>query len=96
MTVNPNAVPVVQQPVDGQAPPAGLEEPDTGLRRSTSSVTLDGEPKLFPGVVSSRSRRRSTKNSQAEDGEGASSRLRRYPTGETESVVEEKDTDDEE
>ncbi|EMD63194.1 hypothetical protein COCSADRAFT_338729 [Bipolaris sorokiniana ND90Pr] len=96
MAVNHNAVPVAQPPVDGQAPPTGLDEPDTGLRRSTSSVTLDGEPKLFPGVVSSRSRRRSTKNSQAEDGEAASSRLRRYPTGETESVVEEKDTDDEE
>lgn len=91
MTANANA----QQPAEAnnQYP---LDEPDTDLKRSMSSVTLDGEPRLFPGIVSSRSRRRSNKTSQAEDGEATSSRLKRYPTGETESVVEERDTDDEE
>lgn len=92
---NTNAVSSAQQPGEatGQYP---LEEPDTDLKRSMSSVTLDGEPRLFPGIVSSRSRRRSTKVNQAEDGDATSSRLKRYPTGETENVVEERDTDDEE
>jgi AMP deaminase len=94
MTANTNAVSAGQQPAEGQGQSA-LDEADTGLRRSTSSVTLDGEPRLFPGIVSSRSRRRSTKTNQAEDGDPTSSRLKRYPTGETESVMEERDTDDE-
>jgi AMP deaminase len=85
LTVNPSTLSVVQ--------PTEPEEPE-GLTRTTSTVTLDGEPRLFPGIVSSRSRRRSTRTSQAEDGDMTSSRLR-FRTGDQESVVEEKDTDDE-
>ncbi|KNG46458.1 amp deaminase 3 [Stemphylium lycopersici] len=88
ITINPSALSVAQ-------PSESLEEPDTGLKRSTSTVTLDGEPRLFPGVVSSRSRRRSTRTSQAEDGDMTSSRLR-FQKGDTESMMEERDTDDEE
>ncbi|KAI4701323.1 putative zinc finger protein [Alternaria sp. BMP 2799] len=86
MTVNPSTISVAQ--------PTEPEEPDQGLTRSTSTITLDGEPRLFPGIVSSRSRRRSTRTSQAEDGDMTSSRLR-FRTGDQESVVEERDTDDE-
>lgn len=94
MTMNANAVSGVPQPVEGGGQHA-LDEPDADLKRSMSSVTLDGEPRLFPGIVSSRSRRRSTKTNQAEDGEATSSRLKRFPTGETESVVEERNMDEE-
>jgi len=86
MTVNPSTMSVAQ--------PTEPEEPDQGLTRSTSTITLDGEPRLFPGIVSSRSRRRSTRTSQAEDSDMTNSRLR-FRTGDQESVVEERDTDDE-
>ena len=87
ITVNPSTLSVAQ-------PTEAYEEPDQGLTRSTSTVTLDGEPRLFPGIVSSRSRRRSTRNSQAEDGDMTSS-LSRLRAGDAESVMEERDTDDE-
>jgi AMP deaminase len=71
------------------------EEQEQGLTRSTSSVVLDGEPRLFPGIVS-KNRRRSTRTSQVEEvGAGSvGSGFRRGDT--TDSVVEERDTDDEE
>ena len=69
------------------------EEQEQDLIRSTSSITLDGEPRLFPGIVS-RNRRRSTRTSQVEEGVGSvGSGFRRGDT--TGSVVEERDTDDE-
>jgi AMP deaminase len=92
ITVNPSTLSVVQ-PTESPSQYVP-EEPDLGLTRSTSTVTLDGEPRLFPGIVSSRNRRKSTRTSQAEDGDmtNARSRLR---SGDQESVVEEKDTDEE-
>jgi len=63
------------QPLDNNQT-QGYEEPDQGLTRSTSSVTLDGEPRLFPGLVSSRSRRRSGRTSQVEEGGGSRATLR--------------------
>ena len=64
LTINPSTMSVAQ-------PPENSEEPDQqGLTRSTSSVTLDGEPRLFPGLVSSRSRRRSGRTSLVEEGDG--------------------------
>jgi AMP deaminase len=82
----------------GQGPQSpsvqATEDQDQGLTRTKSSVTLDGEPRMFPGVVSG-NRRRSMRMSQAEDGEtmNARSRFRRADTG---SVMEERDTDDDE
>lgn len=75
MTINPS--------VSG-APPAETGE-DLGLTRSHSSVTLDGEPKIFPGVVSRR-RRSSLRGSNLEDGEGLHSGYHGADAG---SVVEE-------
>lgn len=94
ITVHANGTPGVHPSTESHGQHAS-EEPDGDLKRSMSSVTLDGEPRLFPGIVSSRSRRRSTKTSQADEGDVTRSRLKRYPTGETESVTE-RDTDDEE
>jgi AMP deaminase len=91
MTINPSTVSVAQPP---ESPSQYVpDEQDQGLTRSTSTVALDGEPKLFPGIVS-RNRRRSTRTSQVEDGEGIGVRagFRKADTG---SVVEERDTDDE-
>lgn len=75
---------------------AGSQQPfpaaDEMLHRTTSTVTLEGmEPRMFPGVVSRR-RRSSMRSSTMEDGEPAHSGFRRGDAG---SVVEEKDTDDE-
>lgn len=65
------------------------------LTRTTSSATLDGEPKIFPGVVSGdRSRRKSSMRSSAvEDGSYPGYRKGGVDAG---NMVEEKDTDDEE
>jgi AMP deaminase len=76
MTINPST--------SGAPPAAGADE-DLGLTRSHSSVTLDGEPKIFPGVVSRR-RRSSLRGSNLEEGEGLHSG---YHGADAESVVEE-------
>ena len=86
MTISPSVVSAPQPPVDQQ--PA---EQDLGLTRTSSSVNLDGEPRIFPGVVSRR-RRSSLRGSNVEDGEEAHSGLHRVHT---EPVVQEQDTDDE-
>jgi AMP deaminase len=67
------------------------DEDAADLTRTASSVTLGDEPRIFPGVVS-RSRRRSSMRSNAvEDGGYMGYRK----GGDTGSVVEERDTDDE-
>jgi AMP deaminase len=86
MTISPSVVSAPQPPVTSQ--PA---EQDLGLTRTSSSVNLDGEPRIFPGVVSRR-RRSSLRGSNLEDGDGAHSGLHRVDTA---PVVEEQDTDDE-
>ncbi|KAF1833056.1 AMP deaminase [Decorospora gaudefroyi] len=93
-TINPSTVSAAQ-PMDTISQYAITEEPEQDLTRSASTLTLDGEPRLFPGLVSSRSRRRSTRISQVEDGEGSTTRSG-YRRADTEHVVEERDTDDEE
>jgi AMP deaminase len=75
MTINPSL---------SGAPQAEAGE-DLGLTRSHSSVTLDGEPKIFPGVVSRR-RRSSLRGSNLEDGDGHHSGYHGADAG---SVVEE-------
>ncbi|KAF1842657.1 AMP deaminase [Cucurbitaria berberidis CBS 394.84] len=102
MTINPSILSAPQpQQQPQQTPGASIattqwppDEQNLGLSRTTSTVTLDGEPRIFPGVVSRSRRRSSMRSSQVEDGEmtGARSGFR----GDTRSVVEERDTDDEE
>ncbi|KAI1542956.1 Add Adenosine deaminase [Pyrenophora tritici-repentis] len=95
ITINPSTMaPPPQQSMDTQT--QGHEDPEQGLVRSTSSVTLDGEPRLFPGLVSSRSRRRSGRTSQVEEGGGVgvgggvgSRAAFRGGVGEADVVVEE-------
>ena len=67
MTINPSPVSIAQ----AQHSPNqyATEEPNLGLSRTTSSVNLDGEPRIFPGVVSRSRRRSSMRNSQIEDGD---------------------------
>ncbi|RMZ66976.1 AMP deaminase [Pyrenophora seminiperda CCB06] len=87
ITVNPASMSVAQP----QAPqPVDDEQLDTGLVRSTSSVTLDGEPRLFPGIVSSRSRRRSARMDLVEEGAASRTELRGSGAG---GVVSEEGSD---
>lgn len=65
MTINPS---IVSGPQPQQSPSHYIsDEPGLGLSRTTSSVTLDSEPRIFPGVVSRSRRRNSMRNSQIED-----------------------------
>ena len=68
MTVNPNTV-TSPQPLGSAGPSATwpVDEPTMGISRTTSSVTLDGEPKIFPGVVSRSARRSSLRSGQLDD-----------------------------
>ncbi|KAL1657005.1 AMP deaminase [Didymella pomorum] len=84
MTISPSVISAPQPPTGQQS------EQDLGLTRTSSSVNLDGEPRIFPGVVSRR-RRSSLKGSEVRDSEEGSG-LHRVPT---EPVVQEQDTDDE-
>lgn len=96
MTINPSIM--SQQTPGGSVPsPQQLQhswhadgEP-LGLTRTTSSATLDGEPRIFPGVVSRSTRRSSARGSVVED--SSHTGFRKAETG---SVVEERDTDDDE
>ncbi|KAJ4344920.1 AMP deaminase [Ascochyta clinopodiicola] len=87
MTISPSVVSAPQPAVSSQ--PA---EPDAGLTRTSSNLNLDGEPRIFPGVVSRR-RRSSLRSSQVEDGDDAHAGLHRVPT---EPAVQERDSDEEE
>ncbi|CBX95670.1 hypothetical protein LEMA_P028220.1 [Plenodomus lingam JN3] len=65
MTVQPNIFSAPQPP---QSPQHLDSEEPMGLSRVTSSMTLDGEPRIFPGVVSRSRRRSSMRTSQTEEG----------------------------
>jgi AMP deaminase len=78
MTISPSVLSAPQPPSDQQA------EQDLGLTRTSSSVNMDGEPRIFPGVVSRR--RRSSLH-----GEEAHAGLQRVPT---EPVVQEQTGED--
>ncbi|KAF9699870.1 hypothetical protein EKO04_002152 [Ascochyta lentis] len=86
MTISPSVVSAPQPPVGSQ--PA---EQDSGLTRSSSNVNLDGEPRIFPGVVSRR-RRSSLRSGNIEDGEEAQSSVHRVHT---EPAVQEQDSGEE-
>jgi AMP deaminase len=93
VTVNPSTVSASQPTGASTTSPQYQNDVDSlSLTRTTSSANLDGEPRIFPGVVSRSTRRSSMRSSTVEDGA--------YPGyragGDTGSVVEERDTDDEE
>lgn len=90
MTINPSVVSAPQPQGSAQWYQDGEA---LGLTRTTSSVNMDGEPRIFPGVVSNRSRRRSSMRSSAVE-EGAYPGYRKG--ADTGSVAEEKDADEEE
>ncbi|KAF1941602.1 AMP deaminase [Clathrospora elynae] len=92
MTINPSVVSVPQPP---QSPSQyAPDEQDQGLSRTMSSMSLDGEPRMFPGIVSGR-RRRSMRASQAEEGDAMSAQSGFRRGNVDVDVVEERDTDDE-
>ncbi|KAI8940392.1 putative zinc finger protein [Plenodomus lindquistii] len=97
LTVQPNSTYTPPQPPQSPsyAAAGGGEEQQAGLTRTTSSATLDGEPKIFPGVVSRSRRRSSLRKSQTEDG-GGEGNVKSGGFRQAGSVVEEKDSDDEE
>ncbi|KAF2831548.1 AMP deaminase [Ophiobolus disseminans] len=86
VTINPSTM-SAPQPQQSQGDGEAL-----GLTRTTSSATLDGEPRIFPGVVSRSTRRSSMRSSAVEDGSYVNYRK----GGDTGSVAEEADTEDEE
>lgn len=91
MTINPGTASTAQPP---QSPSQYVpEDQGSSLTRTTSSVTLDGEPRIFPGVVSRGRRRSSMKTNQQEDGEvmGTHSGFRK---ADADDAVPEQDTDD--
>ncbi|KAH9878985.1 putative zinc finger protein [Plenodomus biglobosus] len=92
MTIQPNSVPAPQPP---QSPQYVEGEEHLALSRTTSSMALDGEPRIFPGVVS-RSRRRSSMRTTSQTEEGGEGQQRSGVFRQTGSVVEEKDSDDDE
>lgn len=92
MTINPGMVPA---PQIQQSPSQFIPDDQLlGLSRTTSSVTLDSEPRIFPGVVSGSRRRSSMRNSQVEDVDMANARsgFRKVETG---ILTEEKDIGEE-
>jgi AMP deaminase len=94
LTINPSIISAPQPP--GASTTSSQYQPEgdgLSLTRTQSSVTLDGEPRIFPGVVSKNARRSSMRSSAVEDGSYVGFRQR-----EAESVVEakERDLEDEE
>ena len=103
MTINPSTASVQQsstmQPQQQFQQQQWQGDGETlGLTRTTSSATLDGEPRLFPGVVSGdRSRRRSSMRiSAVEDGAYVGHRKGGGEGSVTEEREKEKDLEDEE
>ena len=99
MTINPSTISAPQpQQTPGalitgtQWPP---DEQNSGLSRTTSSVALDGEPRIFPGVVSRSARRSSLRSGQVDD-TNESNAHSGFRKGDTGSVAEEHDADAEE
>ncbi|KAH7086921.1 hypothetical protein FB567DRAFT_55214 [Paraphoma chrysanthemicola] len=91
MTINPSTV-SVPQPTAATSPQGQQWQGDgetLDLTRSTSSATLDGEPKIFPGVVSRSARRSSMRSGPVEEGSYAG-----YRAGE--GSVAEKDEEESE
>ena len=88
ITINPNVLTSPQPLGAGNIGPWSPEEQSLNLSRTTSSVALGGEPRIFPGVVSRSARRSSLRSGQLDDlGEGSAySGFRRADTG---SVTEE-------
>jgi AMP deaminase len=89
ITINPSII-SAPQPSGASASGHPGDGSDLSLTRTRSSVALDGEPRMFPGIVSKNARRSSMRSSAVEDGS--------YPgfrKGDTGSVVE-AGTDDEE
>lgn len=92
MTINPSTV-SVPQPLSATSPPGQQWQSDgetLDLTRTTSSATLDGEPKIFPGVVSRSARRSSMRSGPVEEGAYAG-----YRAGEG-SVAERDERDSDE
>jgi AMP deaminase len=58
----------VPQPASPQQQQYFQEGEALGLTRTTSSVNMDGEPRIFPGVVSRSARRSSVMSRGVEDG----------------------------
>jgi AMP deaminase len=93
VTVNPSTA-SAPQPTGASttSPPHQNDGESLSLTRTTSSVNLDGEPRIFPGVVSRSTRRSSMRSSTVDDGA--------YPGyragGDTEDVAEERNVEDEE
>ncbi|KAF2636683.1 AMP deaminase [Massarina eburnea CBS 473.64] len=96
MTMNPGASPPHQHK---KQPLARAPDDAMGFTRSASIAALEGtEPRIFPGVMSSRRRRSSLRSSQVEDGEAALQSIGITRAGfkmGSGQVVEEQDTDDE-
>lgn len=91
MTIHASTVSAAQPP---QSPP---EDQGASLTRTTSSVTLDGEPRIFPGVVSRGRRRSSMRTGQQEESDGVAAGTHSgFKKGEVDDAVAERDTDDEE
>jgi AMP deaminase len=96
VTINPS---IVSAPLPSGGSGSGTQQQqqgdgsDLGLTRTRSSVALDGEPRMFPGIVSKNARRSSMRSTAVEDGSYAG-----FRNGDAGSVAEaqEKDTDDEE
>jgi AMP deaminase len=95
MTINPSVVSAPQPQITTNPQQQQYYQGDgdgLSLTRTTSSVNMDGEPRIFPGVVSRSTRRSSMRSGAVEDGSYVGYRK----GGETGSVREEVDTDDEE
>lgn len=96
MTINPSIISAPQPQTQTATSPQQQYYGDVeglSLTRTTSSVNMDGEPRIFPGVVTRSARRSSMRSGAVEDGAYAGYRK---GGGDTESVKEEVDTDDEE
>jgi AMP deaminase len=93
VTINPSTASAPQPTGGSTTSPQYQNDGDSlSLTRTTSSVNLDGEPRMFPGVVSRSTRRSSMRSSTVDDGAYPG-----YRAGEdTEGVAEERDTDEEE
>lgn len=95
VTMNPSIIsgPLPSGASANEAQPQGPGDgSDLGLTRTRSSVALDGEPRMFPGIVSKNARKSSMRSSAVEDGSYPG--FRKGEDGITEA--EERDTDDEE
>ncbi|OAL07093.1 AMP deaminase [Phaeosphaeriaceae sp. SRC1lsM3a] len=70
LTINPSNMSITQLAEVSTTSPQQqhFDGDNLGLTRTRSSVTLDGEPRIFPGIVSKNARRSSVRSSAVEDG----------------------------